>query len=307
MTCSKSFLSSFFARGRFIMPRTCAIIPAAGRGLRMGAAKPKQFLELSGKPILLHTLETLSRARFLSTILVVVQNDFLTATETLLRNYCSTDANNLRYWPRGPFPDAGQALLDHEEFARNSPLDQPGGTGCMFVAVIAGGTERQDSVFNGLQALPPDCRWVLIHDGVRPFVSVELLENTWQTAQEGGAAIAALPATDTVKRVRKEVVTETLAREEIWLVQTPQVFRRDIILEAYMEARRQNCSGTDDAFFVERLGLPVTVVPGERSNVKVTTQEDLAWANWFLGRHSDMLRKTPRPLSPRGKPASRRH
>ena len=77
---------------------------------------------------------------------------------------------------------------------------------------------------------------------------------------------------------------ETLSREEIWLVQTPQVFRRDILVEAYREARRQGWSGTDDAFFVERLGLPVAVVPGERSNIKVTTREDLAWGSWFLAQ-----------------------
>ncbi len=77
---------------------------------------------------------------------------------------------------------------------------------------------------------------------------------------------------------------ETLPREEIWFIQTPQVFRKDIILTAYLEARRQGCSGTDDAFFVERLGLPVAVAPGERSNIKVTTPEDLAWGRWFLSQ-----------------------
>jgi 2-C-methyl-D-erythritol 4-phosphate cytidylyltransferase len=269
------------------MPKTCAIIPAAGRGLRMGVAKPKQFLEIAGKPILLHTLETFSRAHFLSLILVVVQNDFLKETESLLQDYCSAASDKFHYLTRGPLEGAHRALGD-QRLARHSSTGQPGGNSGKFVALIAGGTERQDSVFNGLQALPSDCEWILIHDGVRPFVSVELLENTWQTAQETGAAIAAVPATDTIKRVRKEVVTETLPREEIWLVQTPQVFRRDILLRAYREAQKQNCAGTDDAFFVERLGLPVAVVPGERSNIKVTTREDLAWGNWFLGQSSKL-------------------
>ncbi len=266
------------------MPKTCAIIPAAGRGLRMGVAKPKQFLEIAGKPILLHTLETLARARFLSGVLVAVPEDFLTATENLLRDYCSSDPDRFVYLSREHLPDGGEILPDGV-LAHESAV-QPGGSLRMFVTAIIGGRERQDSVFNALQELPPDCRWVLIHDGVRPFVSLALIENTWKAAQKAAAAIAALPATDTLKRVRDEVVLETLLREEIWCVQTPQVFRRDIILTAYQEARRVGCSGTDDAFFVERLGLPVAVVPGERSNIKVTTPEDLAWGGWFLSRAS---------------------
>ena len=249
----------------------------------MGAAKPKQFLEIAGKPILWHTLEALSRAYFLAAVLVVVQKDFLTETEDLLREYCRTDSDKFRYLSRGQFSDACQVLSDqgHDD---HSSTEQSGGAGGKFVSLIAGGAERQDSVFNALQAVPPDCDWVLIHDGVRPFASIELIERTWETARETGAAIAALPATDTIKRVRNEVVMETIPREEIWFVQTPQVFRKDIILKAYLEARKQNCSGTDDAFFVERLGLSVAVVPGERSNIKVTTPEDLAWGNWFLGQ-----------------------
>jgi 2-C-methyl-D-erythritol 4-phosphate cytidylyltransferase len=267
------------------MPKTCAIIPAAGRGLRMGVAKPKQFLEIAGKPILLHTLETLSRAHFLSAVLVVVQKDFSMATESLLRDYCSTDSDKFYYLPQGRFQDADRPFPD-QELVRDPAKDQPGGSGQKWITSVIGGTERQDSVFNGLQALPSACEWVVIHDGVRPFVSLELLEDTWRAAQKTGAAIAALPATDTIKRVHKEKVRETLPREEIWLVQTPQVFRKDIILRAYLEARKQNTPGTDDAFFVERLGLPVAVVPGERSNIKVTTREDLAWGNWFLERSS---------------------
>ena len=231
------------------MSKTCAIVPAAGRGLRMGAAKPKQFLELSGKPILLHTLETLAGVYFLAEILLVVPDDFLAAAERLVSQHA--------------FHEVG---------------------GGQRIRVIAGGAERQDSVFNGLQALPLDCDWVFIHDGVRPFATPELLKSTWDAALKTGAAIAALPASDTIKRVRSGQVVETVPREEIWLVQTPQVFRREILLEAYREARRQGWSGTDDAFLVERLGLPVAVVPGERSNIKVTTREDLAWGSWFLGQ-----------------------
>jgi 2-C-methyl-D-erythritol 4-phosphate cytidylyltransferase len=265
------------------MSKTCAIIPAAGRGLRMGTAKPKQFLELSGRPILLHTLETLSKACFLSGMLVVVQDDFLAPTENLLRNYCSANPDRFTYLSRGQFPDSSQIFSDQMP-THGSPVDPLYHGARRFVTLIVGGAERQDSVFNALQELPDDCDWVLIHDGVRPFASSTLIENTWKAAQKTGAAIAALPATDTIKRVRGEWVEETLPRNEIWLVQTPQVFRKDIVLAAYLEARSQSCSGTDDAFFVERLGLPVTVVRGERSNIKVTTPDDLAWGSWFLAQ-----------------------
>lgn len=230
------------------MSKTCAIVPAAGRGLRMGAAKPKQFLELSGKPILVHTLETLSRAPFLSSILLVVPSEFLAAAEDLVSRHGLSDGGGRR------------------------------------IGVIAGGAERQDSVRNGLQALPPDCDWVFIHDGVRPFATPALLKSTWDAALKTGAAIAALPASDTVKRVRAGHVVETVPREELWLVQTPQVFRREVLIEAYREAGRQGWLGTDDAFLVERLGYPVAVVLGERSNIKVTTPEDLAWGSWFLSQ-----------------------
>jgi 2-C-methyl-D-erythritol 4-phosphate cytidylyltransferase len=263
------------------MPKTFAVIPAAGRGLRMGMAMPKQFLELSGKPILLHTLEALSKARFLCGMLVVVSDDFLSAADGLLLSYCSANPHKASYLSREQLQDNWESCSD--EISNPGSSERPlccGGR--KVVALIAGGIERQDSVFNALQALPRDCEWVLIHDGVRPFASTALIEGVWKAAQETGAAIAALPSTDTVKRVRLERVEETLPRDEIWLVQTPQVFRKEIILRAYLEARSQGCSATDDAFFVERLGFPVAVVPGERSNIKVTTRDDLTWGSWFL-------------------------
>lgn len=265
------------------MSKTCAIIPAAGRGVRMGVAKPKQFLEIAGKPILCHTLETLSKAHFLSEIAVVVQEDFSTLTDGILHNLCSMESDKFFYLPPGRIPNA-HCAFSCREFCHNDTNEQTSGADRKKITLVIGGAERHDSVFNGLQALPPSCEWVLIHDAVRPFVSIELIEGTWIAAQETGAAIAALPATDTIKKVHRKNFLETLPREEIWLAQTPQVFRKDIILEAYLEARKLNISGTDDAFFVERLGLPVAVVPGERSNIKITTPEDMAWGNCFLGQ-----------------------
>ncbi len=250
------------------MQETCAIIPAAGRGLRMGKDRPKQFLELSGKSILLHTIETFSEARFLSHIFLVAPEDFIPEARRLLEAHCE------RAPRRFIFEDNGAPA---QASSNGAPI-----TFC----IVPGGAERQDSVFNALEHLPAGCRWVMIHDGVRPFASLELIEKTWETAVQKGAAIAALPATDTVKRVTGEQVAETLPREEIWLVQTPQVFRKDIILEAYRAARDHGWRGTDDASLVERLDIPVAVVHGERTNIKVTTPEDLGWAEWLLAQRT---------------------
>lgn len=228
------------------MSNTIAIVPAAGRGVRMGADRPKQFLELSGKSILAHTLDALADLPFLGGALLVVPEGFMEEAADLARRCARPER----------FP----------------------------ISVVAGGAERQDSVFNGLSSLPEDCEWVFIHDGVRPFASPKLMEETWREARRAGACIAALPATDTIKRVEDGRVLQTLRREEIWLVQTPQVFRKDILTNAYLEARRGGWTGTDDASFVERCGIPVSVVRGERVNIKVTTPEDLEWAAWFLSR-----------------------
>lgn len=276
------------------MPKTCAIVPAAGRGRRMGTAKPKQFLELSGKPILFYTLETLARASFLAEILLVVPSDSAADAASLLSDHGFHGETTSGPLPRAPLDGrsrpGGEGTVGDGALAGSVREGRQGR-----ICVVAGGAERQDSVFNGLQALPPDCDWVLIHDGVRPFASPELLKRTWDAALTNGAAIAALPASDTIKRVRAGQVVETVSREELWLVQTPQVFRREILFEAYREAHRQGWVGTDDAFLVERLGVPVAVVTGERSNIKVTTPEDLVWGSWFLAQTRP--RRDPSPPS----------
>lgn len=235
------------------MTRTYAVVPAAGRGLRMGMDRPKQFLQLLGEPIILHTLSILANVPSLAGIVLVVPEDFLQEAEALLRE------------GSGKF---------------HAP-----------VWTVAGGAERQDSVSNALKRLPSDCEWVLIHDGVRPFVTAKLIEATLDAAaRSSGAAIAAIPATDTIKRVTNGYVSETLPREAIWLVQTPQVFRKDILLEAYRRAREEAWMATDDASLVERIGIPVSVVLGERTNIKVTTREDLAWASVFLSTNKDSIK-----------------
>lgn len=220
----------------------------------MGGGKPKQFLELFGKPILAHTLRALSRIEFISDIFLIVPRDFTPAARQIVSE-----------WVEG-----GDEAVP----------------GAASISIVAGGAERQDSVYNGLLRLPPDCGWVLVHDGVRPFASPELIRAVWEGAHETGACIAAVSATDTVKRGRRGRVEETIPRDEIWLVQTPQVFRKDTLLAAYERAIVSGWSGTDDASFVERIGVPVSIVEGEKTNIKVTTPADLVWGEWFLARGS---------------------
>ena len=143
------------------------------------------------------------------------------------------------------------------------------------VAVVVGGATRQESVWNALQAAPPDADVVVVHDAVRPFIERRLVDAVVAVALEHGAAICALPIAETVKRVRDDLVETTLDRSALWAVQTPQAFRADLLREAHEKAQRDGVIGTDDAMLVERLGHPVRVVRGSERNVKITTPEDL--------------------------------
>lgn len=232
--------------------KTCVIVPAAGSGTRMGGVLPKQFIRLAGKPILAHTLSALSDLSLVSIIFLVV--------------------------PEGHIRGVGELV---SEWSRQR-ASMGGVNAVPEISIVAGGAERSDSVYNGLKKLPAECDWVMIHDAVRPFVTPRVIKEAWEGAQATGACIAAIPSTDTVKRARDGVVRDTLPRDEIWLVQTPQVFRKQIVVDAYEKAAAAGWTGTDDASFVERVGVPVSIVRGERTNIKVTTPEDLLWAEWFL-------------------------
>lgn len=212
-----------------------AIVVAAGKGVRMGLALPKQFLSLQGIPLLCHSIRSLS---FLvdRLILVVAEQDI---------SYCR----------------------DHVLVDQDLPLP---------VEIVAGGAQRQDSVFCGLSVLGPEDRWVVIHDGVRPFVPIKALQQCIQLARKTGACIVGMPAIDTLKRVNDlGLIQVTLDRAGIWQAQTPQVFRTELVLQAHRKARTEGYSGTDDASLVEWMGHPVSMVQGSRYNIKITTPEDL--------------------------------
>ncbi len=214
-----------------------AVVPAAGRGVRMGAGVPKQFLTLGGVPLLVHSLQTFEAAHIISEIILVVPQDDC--------QYCREDI-----------------VLSY---------------GLKKVSqVIAGGRRRQDSVLNGVRAANSATDIVVVHDAVRPFVTLKMITQVVEATRNHGAAIVAMPMRDTVKRVNGEgIIKETLNREELWLAQTPQAFRRDVLLRAHQQGEADGVDATDDAFLVERLGLTVAIVQGSSDNIKVTRPEDL--------------------------------
>ncbi len=225
--------------------RVAALIPAAGMGKRMAAGINKQYLKLGGKPILAHTLTVFEKAPFVDDIIVIVPEDEIA--------YC-----------------------------RASVVDSYGFTKVR--RIVAGGRERQQSVFNGLKAVKElrDDDMVIIHDGVRPFVPLEAVQRSIEVARLHDGALVAVPVKDTVKITAEGVVVDTPARENIWLAQTPQTFRYGIIRDAYERAEFDGFLGTDDASLVERLGKQVHIVMGDYRNIKITTPEDMLLAEAFL-------------------------
>ena len=211
-----------------------AIIAAAGAGRRLGAAKPKQLLDIGGGSMLQHSVRAFLGHPRVADVVVVVSPDLTTLALA------------------GIEPSRAAALR-----------------------VVKGGERRQDSVANGFAAVAPESDVVLIHDAARPFVSADLIDRTIDAAAAHGAAIAALQSRDTVKRVAGDGrITETIPRETIYLAQTPQAFRRDV-LAAAIELGRSGVEATDEAMLAERAGYQVHVVDGDPGNVKVTTSADL--------------------------------
>jgi len=221
-----------------------AVVPAGGRGARMGTDVPKQFLSLGGIPLLIHALRVFDAAACISEVIVVVPEDD--------RDHCCHEVLPLYHLKK-------------------------------VTQVIAGGPRRQDSVYNGLRAADPQSSIILVHDAVRPFLTVTLVNSVVDSADKHGAAIVAIPMRDTVKRVTSDqMIQKTLDREGLWLAQTPQAFRKALLEEAHHKGQSVGCEATDDAFLVEQLAHPVAIVTGTSENIKITRPEDLLMGEAIL-------------------------
>lgn len=228
-----------------------AILPAAGLGTRMAGPQPKQFMELGGLPILIHSLRAFAAVPRIASIVVAVRKSEM---------------------------DRVQAQVAEHGFAGR-------------VQVVEGGDNRQESVAHGLAAVsaqPDDI--VLVHDAVRPLIDAATIDRTIDAVIEHGAAIVALPAIDTIKQVERTahgaIITSTIPREFIVQAQTPQGFRFGLLQKAFAEATADGFIGTDEASVVERAGQPVAVVPGSPVNLKITQPGDLELAEFYLRQRS---------------------
>ncbi|MDE4085135.1 2-C-methyl-D-erythritol 4-phosphate cytidylyltransferase [Planococcus maritimus] len=218
------------------------VLPAAGSGKRMKADRNKLLLELSGKPIFIYTLEVFDRDPDCEGMWLAVKEDERELIEAYVERY---------------------RIKKVKGYA-------------------TGGAERQDSVRAGLEMAAGQCEVVLVHDAARPFISPTVIRELVEQANESGAAIAGVPVKDTIKKVRESVITETVNRAELWMIQTPQAFRYELLMEAAHRAKVDGFLGTDEAMLVERMGHPVQIVESTYDNVKMTTPDDLIYGKAIL-------------------------
>lgn len=225
-----------------------AIVVAAGEGSRLKSRIPKPLVKIDSEPLIIYSLRVLSRHPLVKEIIVV--------------------ANPLNY------PDIAK-IIGQYKISKIRDM-------------VLGGSRRQDSVYNGLTAIRPQTDLVLVHDGARPFIDAKIVSLLIKAAKLYGAAIVGVPVAATIKEVykpqpvvrKKVLVKKTLNRESLWEIQTPQVFKKDLILTAYKKFK--NLKVTDDAMLVEKMGKKVSIVLGSAHNIKITTPEDLIIAKAIL-------------------------
>jgi 2-C-methyl-D-erythritol 4-phosphate cytidylyltransferase len=220
-----------------------AIIVAGGSGSRMGSSLPKQFIEIGGMPILMHTLRLF--------------RDFDPQMHLIL----VLPETQVDFWEK--------LCIQFDDFSRKFPHH-----------IVLGGTTRFQSCQNGIQALPARAELVAIHDGVRPFVAQETLKKGFQMAAAKGSAVVAVSPKDSIRMLGEKDENHALNRSQIRLVQTPQIFQKEWLVQAY--AQPESHLFTDDASVVEAAGFSISLVEGTYENIKITTPEDLLWANTFL-------------------------
>ena len=230
--------------------KVSVIIPSAGIGKRMGEMPGgigKQFLILQGRPLLCHTIEKFERSKYVDDVVVVCAADMI--------------------------PFVKKEIVESYGFSKVK-------------SVVAGGKERQDSVYAGFKSLIA-ADTVLVHDAVRPFVKTEMIDQLIETCEKEDASILAVRLKDTVKLQDSEgFVKETLDRSVLWNVQTPQVFDYKILKHAFEKAFADGFYGTDESMLVERIGGKVKIVEGDYINIKITTPDDLIWAERYANMDS---------------------
>jgi 2-C-methyl-D-erythritol 4-phosphate cytidylyltransferase len=219
------------------------IIPAGGTGKRMGSRLPKQFLRLGGESVMLRSLRVFERIAAVRQIIIAVPHEHIQRTQRLVQN----------------------------------------GKCRKVTAIVEGGQERQDSVRVALDWVVGSPDLVLIHDAVRPLVSLEVVKGVIEAAHRWGAAVVGVKVKDTIKTEGKRgFYGRTLPRHLLWAVQTPQGFKTHLIIKAHRQAHRAGFCGTDDASLVERMRIPVRIVEGSARNLKITTKDDLRIAELWL-------------------------
>jgi len=226
--------------------KSIALIPAAGMGKRMGASINKQYLQLNGMPIVARTISVFEQCPLIDAIYLVI--------------------------PAEEIPYCQEHVVEACGFSK-------------VTTIVPGGRERQQSVMNGLKAMREyvcDEDVILIHDGVRPLVTENMLRDSIKIAGIHDGAVAAVPVKDTIKTVQHGVVRDTPPRELLWQAQTPQSFRFGKIFAAHLSAEADGFAGTDDSSLIERSGGEVHIIQGDYRNIKITTPEDLILAEAFL-------------------------
>lgn len=224
------------------------IIPAAGQGKRMNAGENKQFLKLQSVPLIVHTLQLFEKDEACEAMIVVANKDEIMEMKQL-------------------FSKHGLSKV---------------------AAIVPGGRERQESVYAGLLEIKKAESVVLVHDGARPFIRPEEIQRLVAEVGEAQGAVLATKVTDTIKKgSREQMVTETLAREELWAVQTPQAFSYKLLKKAHDAAKKNGFTGTDDAGLVEHIGGRIRLVPGDEENIKLTTPYDIGIAEMILEKRKE--------------------
>jgi len=227
-----------------------AIIPAAGTGLRMGGATPKQFLSLEGIPIFVHTLRKFAASEAIDEIFLGVRPEDM---------------------------DRASSEISTEHFAKA-------------VRLVAGGASRQETVARCLNQAPMDTEVVVVHDAVRPFIELTMIRQIVEAARQDGAAILGIPSVDTVKKVERQTILGTIPRERIVLAQTPQAFRYALLRQAFDRALGEGYYGTDESSLVEHDGHEVKVLMGSDRNIKITKPSDLPLARLYIAQERELIR-----------------